>query len=242
MRTIKRYGNRKLYDTSLRRYINLIEVAELVEKGTEVKVLDSKTGEDITKLTLSQILHDREKKKEGFVSKTLFTDLIRKSSSSIVEAFKRSVRTGAEAIAWVEDEIDGGLKRLVKAGDITEKQGKKLRQDLVNRIVKGKSRFQHRIDDAVMNVLHRLNIPAQKDMRRLADQLDKLTARVEALAAKKPAAPAPKSGAGSEDGGRVKRKPTLKVATSKMELAPTAPVHPPAEVVPVKEEKASKPV
>jgi polyhydroxyalkanoate synthesis repressor PhaR len=53
---IKKYGNRRLYDTSGSRYINLEDIATLIRNGTDVKVVDAKTGEDLTRLTLTQII------------------------------------------------------------------------------------------------------------------------------------------------------------------------------------------
>ncbi len=53
---IKKYGNRRLYDTSGSRYINLEDIAALIRNGTDVKVVDAKTGEDLTRLTLTQII------------------------------------------------------------------------------------------------------------------------------------------------------------------------------------------
>jgi polyhydroxyalkanoate synthesis repressor PhaR len=53
---IKKYGNRRLYDTTHSRYINQDEVAEMVREGHDVKVLDAATGEDLTRLVLTQIV------------------------------------------------------------------------------------------------------------------------------------------------------------------------------------------
>jgi polyhydroxyalkanoate synthesis repressor PhaR len=53
---IKKYGNRRLYDTSGSRYINLEELAALIRNGTDIQVLDAGTGEDLTRLTLTQII------------------------------------------------------------------------------------------------------------------------------------------------------------------------------------------
>jgi polyhydroxyalkanoate synthesis repressor PhaR len=54
--TIKKYGNRRLYDTSTSQYINLEKIAALVRNGKEVRVVDAKTGEDLTRVTLTQII------------------------------------------------------------------------------------------------------------------------------------------------------------------------------------------
>jgi polyhydroxyalkanoate synthesis repressor PhaR len=53
---IKRYPNRRLYDTSAGKYVNLGDIASAVRSGAEVKVVDSKTGEDLTRVILTQII------------------------------------------------------------------------------------------------------------------------------------------------------------------------------------------
>ena len=64
---IKRYPNRKLYNTETKKYITLDGIADLIREGEEVQVLDHATGEDLTALSLSQILFEREKKSAGFL-------------------------------------------------------------------------------------------------------------------------------------------------------------------------------
>lgn len=58
---IKKYGNRRLYDTRQKRYITLDELTELIESGLEVQVLDSKTKEDLTNATLIQVILETHK-------------------------------------------------------------------------------------------------------------------------------------------------------------------------------------
>src|SRR3990172_4894600 len=59
---IKRYTNRKLYDTVESRYVTLEEIAEMVKQGTEVKIVDNRTKEDLTSITLAQIIFEEEKR------------------------------------------------------------------------------------------------------------------------------------------------------------------------------------
>ena len=54
--TIKKYENRRLYDTSASRYVNLDDLAEMVRQGVGLEVVDAKTGEDLTRVTLTQII------------------------------------------------------------------------------------------------------------------------------------------------------------------------------------------
>jgi polyhydroxyalkanoate synthesis repressor PhaR len=58
---IKKYGNRRLYDTSGSRYVNLDDIAAMVRNGNDLKVVDAKTGEDLTRLTLTQIIVEEAK-------------------------------------------------------------------------------------------------------------------------------------------------------------------------------------
>ena len=53
---IRKYENRRLYDTTNSRYVNLDEVAQLLQQGNEVQVIDASSGEDITRLILTQII------------------------------------------------------------------------------------------------------------------------------------------------------------------------------------------
>ncbi len=64
-RLIKRYANRKLYDTHDSRYVTLQQVAAFVRDGQDVRIIDNKTKEDLTNVTLAQIIYEEEKKGEG---------------------------------------------------------------------------------------------------------------------------------------------------------------------------------
>lgn len=61
-RVIKRYANRKLYDTHASRYVTLHQLADLVREGEEIQIVDNTTKEDLTNVTLAQILYEQQKK------------------------------------------------------------------------------------------------------------------------------------------------------------------------------------
>jgi polyhydroxyalkanoate synthesis repressor PhaR len=61
MRTIRRYGNRKLYDTQESHYVTLAQVAAIIRAGDEIQVLDKNTGRDLTTATMAQILFEESK-------------------------------------------------------------------------------------------------------------------------------------------------------------------------------------
>jgi polyhydroxyalkanoate synthesis repressor PhaR len=82
---IKRYSNRKLYNTETSRYITLKGIAELIEHGDEVRVIDNETGEDITSIALSQILVDSERSQRA-VPGSVLSDLIQKGGDALYGA------------------------------------------------------------------------------------------------------------------------------------------------------------
>ena len=75
-KVIKRYTNRKLYDTVESRYVTLDEIAEMVKGGAEVKIIDNRTKDDLTSVTLAQIIFEEEKKTSK-MSLRMLRDLIR---------------------------------------------------------------------------------------------------------------------------------------------------------------------
>lgn len=74
---IKKYSNRRLYDTSHKRYITLEEIANLIKGGNEIKVIDSQTDEDITKVILMQVILEGEKNKEDILPTSFLHMLIK---------------------------------------------------------------------------------------------------------------------------------------------------------------------
>jgi polyhydroxyalkanoate synthesis repressor PhaR len=92
--TIKKYSNRRLYDTDESRYITLEELTELVRGGKDVRVVDAKTGEDFTQATLVQIV--LETNAARFLPIPLLARLIRMQDDALGEFFSKYVSTALE--------------------------------------------------------------------------------------------------------------------------------------------------
>jgi polyhydroxyalkanoate synthesis repressor PhaR len=111
---IKRYPNRKLYDTEAKRYVTLEQITQMIEAGHEVQVIDNESGEDLTNLTLSQIIFEREKKGSGLLSRTLLTNLIRAGSDTL-EQVRKALLAGPEKLAETTIEaIPGKVDHLMQ--------------------------------------------------------------------------------------------------------------------------------
>lgn len=85
MKLIKRYQNRKLYDTETSRYITLAEIAQLIREGKEIRVVDKNSGEDLTSLTLSQIIFENGRKRRQPLPIAALRKIIQEGGKSIAE-------------------------------------------------------------------------------------------------------------------------------------------------------------
>jgi polyhydroxyalkanoate synthesis repressor PhaR len=74
---IKKYSNRRLYDSTNKRYVTLEDISELIREGNEVKVIDSQTGADISKVILIQVVLESEKNKEDILPASFLHMLIK---------------------------------------------------------------------------------------------------------------------------------------------------------------------
>ncbi len=83
MKIIKRYHNRKLYDTTSSSYITLEDIADLIKRGDEVQILDNTTKRDITGQTLAQIIFEEEKKKKTSLPLSTLRNLIQSGGETI---------------------------------------------------------------------------------------------------------------------------------------------------------------
>lgn len=89
-KVVKRYANRKLYDTERSCYVTLDDISMMIKAGDEVKVIDNKNGEDLTSVTLAQIIFETEKR-EGFMPLGLLRDLIQNRGGKVADMYRESV-------------------------------------------------------------------------------------------------------------------------------------------------------
>src|SRR5690349_4965495 len=88
-RIIKRYANRKLYDTEHSRYVTLDQISEMIRQGDDVKIVDNKTKEDLTTVTLAQIIFEEEKKQRSFLPLGAMRNIIQSGGQWFAEAQRR---------------------------------------------------------------------------------------------------------------------------------------------------------
>jgi polyhydroxyalkanoate synthesis repressor PhaR len=175
---IKRYTNRKLYDTVESRYVTLDEIAEMVKAGTDVRILDNRTKEDLTSVTLAQIIFEEEKKTSKMSLRTL-KDLIRyggERAAQLVEDTQAELRGRVEAVRQAAEQR---VQTLLKTGQQTSDRAK----EMVVTSQEAVAQFQRRIDERVRMALEGMSSLSdlRRDMGQLADRIAQLEKKLEAL-------------------------------------------------------------
>jgi polyhydroxyalkanoate synthesis repressor PhaR len=102
---IKRYSNRKLYDTQESRYVTLEEIEEMIRAGREVSVVDAASGDDLTSVTLTQIILENERNHRSALPAAFLHQLI-KYGETWQDFVQRSMRSSMEGLVSNQREME----------------------------------------------------------------------------------------------------------------------------------------
>ena len=141
---IKKYANRKLYDTRTSRYITLDGIAELVRAGHEIEVVDRDDGSDLTQVTLSQIVLSEEKRGPARIVDA-GGEMLHDRGQALLEYVRRTLNVPADIRGEVERRREG---------------------------------LETMADVALERALRRMRIPTRKDIDRINDRLDRISAQL----------------------------------------------------------------
>ena len=203
-KVIKRYTNRKLYDTVESRYVTLDEIALMIKEGVEVQIVDNRTKEDLTSVTLAQIIFEEEKKRNR-MPLTVLREIIRHPGESLTDFIQKEV---TPRVASIREEAESRLDKLLRREDKPEGEGSVAEQpaeqaqpapqldanaaggpaELLKASQRALEEWQRRIDERVKHVVENLagNLPAMgRDMQALVQRLEDLEKKLDELEKKK---------------------------------------------------------
>jgi polyhydroxyalkanoate synthesis repressor PhaR len=163
-RIIKRYSNRKLYDTKDSRYVTLLQIAEMVRGGEEVQIIDNNTKDDLTEITLAQIIYEEQKAHSRSVPLQTLKELIHTRTEKVLE----NLREGP-----IGRLIPGGGKGSEEKVEVTQKEGK---PTLVDQAKEKFEEVQHQLDERIRAILtsFRPLQQLQQEVRRLNERIEEL--------------------------------------------------------------------
>jgi polyhydroxyalkanoate synthesis repressor PhaR len=174
---VKRYPNRKLYNTSAKQYITLEGVAHLIREGEEVQILDHETGEDLTALTLTQIIFEQEKKEGGFLPRSVLTGLVQ-SGGQTLSTLRRTLASPLNLRLHVDMEIERRLSSLVASGQLTEEESSMMKEKLLSTSTSIQDTTIPSEEELEQLLINR-GVPTRDDLLELSNRLDDLFAKLD---------------------------------------------------------------
>jgi polyhydroxyalkanoate synthesis repressor PhaR len=188
-RVIKRYSNRKLYDTKDSRYVTLLQIAEMVRVGEEVQIIDNNTKEDLTEVTLAQIIYEEQKQKASSRNVPLQTlkELIHQRTEKVLSDLREGpigrLIPGSGKSEPPKAMPDGPAaepsppaEAQAKDNGAADAAPASVKPSLVDQAKGTFEEWQHRIDERVKAV-----VPNLLPWQQLQHEIKRLNARIEEL-------------------------------------------------------------
>ena len=187
-KVIKRYTNRKLYDTVESRYVTLEEIAEMIKGGAEVKIVDNRSKEDLTSVTLAQIIFEEEKKKSK-MPLGILRDIIRTGGGQLTAGFLAQVGNVSQRVATIKEEAEGLRDRLLRRESeeaaAAAPKGTPVEQakDLMSTSQRVLEDWQKKVDQQVRTAVENItSLPAlAKDVASLEKKIEELEKKLSEL-------------------------------------------------------------
>ncbi|MBX0329506.1 polyhydroxyalkanoate synthesis regulator DNA-binding domain-containing protein [Oscillochloris sp. ZM17-4] len=172
MHTIKKYANRKLYHTNRKQYITLDGIAQLVQSGEAVQILDNETSADITSSILAQVVLQARGRSGPQLPTTLLTGMIQLGGDTIAN-LRRTLFGSLGGTDLIEAEIGRRIDALIERGEISPDEGVRWRLLLLR---------QEFADSAPSHITgQEIDMPSRNDVVRLHSQVDALASIVDQI-------------------------------------------------------------
>lgn len=176
MNVIKRYPNRKLYNTNTKQYVTLEGVSELIRQGEEIQIIDHASGEDLTAVTLTQIIFEQEKKQGGFLPRSVLTGLVQ-SGGHTLSTLRRTLASPLNLRLHVDFEIERRINWLVETGELSSEEGRRLLDKLLS-LSPRQVDTSIPSDEDLEQILADKGIPTRTDIEQLNARLDEIFSKL----------------------------------------------------------------
>ncbi len=183
-KVIKRYTNRKLYDTVESRYVTLDEIAQMIKGGAEVKIVDNRSKEDLTSVTLAQIIFEEEKKRSQMPLGVL-REIIRHGGEAVAGFYQEKAGSIVGKVAELKSKTDSlreGIEEKVRGVTGIFRKGEEQVREGVQAGEKAVEELRGKVDTAVKQALDALTGPAATaEIDRLQKRVQELEKKIEML-------------------------------------------------------------
>lgn len=189
MRIIKRYKNRRLYDSETSRTITQFDLAKMIREGTELKVVDSATGKDVTRDVLGRVLlAESEHWGSPGEIREMLIKLIYLGGDRSMSVLRNTILASIGAIQVTKAKAEKIIDDLIKKGDLDRSSRKKAVMELLEKADKSTADLRKKISreadkarKAAEKLAHDYTPAKQIDLKKLDAKINRLAKRVKAL-------------------------------------------------------------
>ena len=181
MHRIKKYSNRKLYDTTDKRFISMDEIAELIKAGEEVSIHNHRTGQDLTASIVSQLLGRKSGNFDSEVPSKVLFQLLRKGSKGLVGSTRKYFGFWQNALTMAEDELDMFVNLFVKDSDISKDEGRRFKKEIIRHNEELKNWIDDQIDERVSKILQKNNFATKRQLSNLKTREQEFADKIESV-------------------------------------------------------------
>jgi polyhydroxyalkanoate synthesis repressor PhaR len=192
-RIIKRYKNRRLYDSEEKKTIKLEDLAQLVKKDVDFKVVDSETEKDVTLSVLTKVLSDSITEDKNNLKQTsppevdlpmaekLIRLLIKRGGEITVDFFEKALLFGLGVFDLTKEKAEKLVDEMIKRGEMSESDKAKAVKELLKGHDERIKKLNAKIDETVEKVTAKVRGKEKDELAKLHQKLDDLTKVVEKL-------------------------------------------------------------
>jgi polyhydroxyalkanoate synthesis repressor PhaR len=180
MRLIKRYKNRRLYDTELKKTITLADIKKYVGDDIDLKVIDNTTGRDITIPVLSQIVGESRADLRRSGAKVIGM-IIKKGGINIMDVLKKLALASIGAANLTAEKLEEMFDELVKKGEISEDERSRAIKEFVEKTTESSEKARKWAEDTFKSMSTRLSSKFKEQITQLSIRIEQLNVRLNEL-------------------------------------------------------------
>ena len=182
---IKKYANRKLYNTEEKKYVNLSEISRLIREEVDLKVIDNKTKEDVTSLVLAQIIVEQERTKKTMLPLILSPlKMLKRGGEDMFKLGRKMFLASLGMLSLTKERANKIAQELIKRGELSQSESEEFVVDLLDRAEKEKDRLIEKIKPEIDKSIEKMNFASKKCVDNLEKKIDELGNKIDQLSKK----------------------------------------------------------
>ncbi len=177
MKLIKRYRNRRLYDTELKKAITMADIKAYVLQDIDLKIIDNASGRDITIAVLSSIVGETagDFKKSGI---KIVNAIIKKGGVGAMDVLKKLTLASIGAVNMTREKIEEIFDEMVKRGEMTDDERSDAIKNFVEKSAEGAGKLKERVEEIAGKFAEKFSSRFDDQISSLAEKIEKLSAKV----------------------------------------------------------------